>query len=257
MPQVKGFKQGMFNWTDLSTTDVAGAKRFYGELFDWNFEDMPISEGHTYSMARRGGQEVGAVSELMAEQRQQGVPPHWMAYIWVSDLDATAKQVEPLGGKVVVPPFDVLDVGRMCVLQDPTGAIVSLWQEQAHKGAGLMNEPGALSWVELMTPNTGKAQDFYTKLLGWRPTTQQMGDMKYTSFMVGETPVGGMMTSPPGAPPSWMVYFATADCDSTVAKAAKLGGKTEVPPTDIPGVGRFSVQQDPQGAYYALIQFEP
>lgn len=256
MPHMKDFKTGMFSWSDLSTTDVAGAKRFYGELLGWSFEDMPAGGGHLYSMARRDGEYVAAASELMAEQRQRGVPPHWMAYITVENVDAAAKKVEALGGKLVAPPFDVLDAGRMCVVQDPTGAMVSLWQATGHKGAGLMREPGALAWFELMTTDPAKAQDFYTQLAGWTTKTMDMGTMQYTVAFVGEADVAGMMKADANVPSHWLVYFTVADCDASAAKAGQLGAKTHVPPTDIPDVGRFSVLQDPQGAYFALVRFK-
>lgn len=257
MPQMKDFKQGMFCWSDLATTDVAGAKRFYGELLGWSFDDVPIGEGSFYSMARKGGQDVAAAASMQAEQRKQGVPPYWNAYIATENVDASAKKAEQLGGKVVAPPFDVMDAGRMSVVQDPTGAMVSLWQPKRHKGAGLMGEPGALAWFELMTTDPAKAQDFYTKLAGWTAKTQDMGDMKYTVASVGEDMVAGMMKSQDANVPSnWLIYFAVADCDASAAKAKQLGGSTHVPPTDIPGVGRFSVLRDPQGAWFGILQFK-
>jgi len=256
MPHMKGFTPGMFSWSDLSTTDMEGAKRFYSELLGWNFEDMPAGGGHIYSMARREGEYVAAASELMAEQRQRGVPPHWMAYISVEDVDAAAKKAESLGGKLVAPPFDVFDAGRMCVVEDPTGAMVSLWQARRHPGAGLMGEPGTLAWFELMSSDPAKAQDFYTKLAGWTTKTMDMGTMQYTVASVGETMVAGMMKADANVPSHWLVYFSVADCDASAAKAGQLGAKAHVPPTDIPDVGRFTVLQDPQGAYFALIQFK-
>ncbi|XXF79461.1 VOC family protein [Myxococcaceae bacterium GXIMD 01537] len=257
MPKMTGFKKGMFCWSDLSTTDVPAAKRFYTELFGWNYADVPVGEGHVYSMAQVGGDQVAALSGMLPEMTAQGMPPHWSAYIWVEDIDAHAKQVEALGGKLVAPPFDIMDAGRMCVLQDPTGALLSLWQPKRHGGASVMGEPGALVWVELGSPDTERAQAFYSKLLGWKPKTQQMGDMRYTQFLVGDNGVAGMMQTPPGQPPHWLVYFAVKDCDAIVALATKLGGKVHVPPSDIPDTGRFSVMQDPQGAFFGIIKLKP
>jgi predicted enzyme related to lactoylglutathione lyase len=149
-----------------------------------------------------------------------------------------------------------MDAGRMSVVQDPTGATVALWQPKRNPGAGLMGEPGALAWFELMTSDPAKAQDFYTKLAGWTTKTQDMGTMKYTVASVGEAMVAGMMQAEAKVPSNWLVYFLVADCDASAAKARQLGANTHVPPTDIPNVGRFSVLQDPQGAWFAIIKFK-
>lgn len=253
MAQMKGYTTGMFSWADLATTDLASARRFYGELFGWNYHDIPMGNGAVYAMARKGDADAAALSQMDAQMQKQ-MPPHWNAYIWVKDVDAMAKKAESLGGKVVAGPFDVFEAGRMAVVQDPTGAMVSLWQERQHKGAAIMNEPGAICWVELMTSDTKKAEAFYTQLLGWTAQTRDMGTLLYTTFSVGGKPTGGMMQAQPGTPPNWMVDFAVADCDASSKKAEQLGAKTHVPPSDIPGVGRFSVVQDPQGVWFSFIQ---
>lgn len=255
MPVIERYETGMFSWADLAT-DVMGAKGFYGELFGWKFEDYPAGNESTYTMARRDGRDVGGLSGMMPGMREQGIPPHWTAYFSVEDVNVRASKVEALGGKLVLPPMDVMDVGRMCIIEDPTGAKAALWQERGHKGAGVKNEPGSLAWVELMTQDTTKAQAFYTQLLGWTPNTRQMGPIQYTSFLVGETFTAGMMKAESGMPSSWLVYFAVEDCDKSVEQASRLRAQVKVPAEDIPGVGRFSVLQDPQGAFFGLIQFK-
>jgi hypothetical protein len=153
-----------------------------------------------------------------------------------------------------------MDVGRMSVIQDPTGGTVSLWQAKKHPGAGIVNEPGSLTWNELFTTDPDKAKAFYTGLLGWKTEAVDMGPMGlYTLFKREgqDANAAGMMKMPPdmqGAPPHWLAYFAVADCDQSAAKVTKLGGKVLVPPGDIPNVGRFSIVQDPQGATFALFK---
>jgi predicted enzyme related to lactoylglutathione lyase len=255
MPRMERYETGMLCWADLATTDVEGARRFYGTLFDWNLEDMPAGEGGTYTMARKGGLDVVGLSGMMPGMREQGIPPHWTAYFRVEDIDARAGKVEALGGKLVMPPFDVMEAGRMCVLADPFGASLALWQERKHPGAGVMGDPGSLAWVELLTPDPAKAERFYTQLLGWGTETQQLGPLRYTSFLAQGRPTAGMMGGQ-GSPPSWSLYFATDHCDRTTEKARQLGARVQMEPEDIPGVGRFSMLQDPQGAWFALIQMQ-
>jgi uncharacterized protein len=256
MPRMERYETGMFSWADLATTDVEGAKRFYGELFGWSLEDMPAGDAGTYTMARKEGRDVGGLSGMMPGMREQGIPPHWTAYFWVDDVDARAARAKALEGKLLLAPMDVMDVGRMCMVQDPTGATVALWQEYKHPGAGVKGDPGTLAWAELMTTDTEKAYAFYSELFRWDSQTQQLGPISYTSFIVRDRPTAGMMKAEGGMPSHWLIYFATDHCDRSVEQAQRLGGKVVVAPQDIPEVGRFAVLQDPQGAHFALIHMK-
>jgi predicted enzyme related to lactoylglutathione lyase len=250
------YAHGVFSWVTLGTTDTASAKRFYGGLFGWQFEDMPAGPGQTYTFIRSNGQSVGGLSELNQEMCSQGVPVHWMPFVNVTNADDVAKKASQSGGKVPYPPMDVLDVGRMAVLEDPTGAKVAIWQAKSHAGAERINESGAMCWDELMTPDTEAAGRFYKATFGWTADTMDMGQGgSYTIFKAGDKQVGGMMARPASLkdiPPHWLAYFAVTSVDDTAAKAKDLGGKVFQPPTDIPNIGRFAVCQDPQGAAFAL-----
>jgi predicted enzyme related to lactoylglutathione lyase len=245
---------GTFCWPELATNDQPGAKRFYTSLFGWGFEDSPIGEGEVYTMLKLGDRQVGALFQM--RQEQAGLPPHWSAYVAVADADAAAAQAAKLGGKVIMAPFDVMDVGRMALIQDPQGAVVAVWQARKHFGAGVLDEPGALCWTELLTTDPAAASRFYTGLFGWTAEATQMGPTAYTVFKRGDKSAGGMMAIAPEMgpmPPHWLGYFAVEDCDESVAKAIMLGGEVALPPTEVPGVGRFSVLNDPQGAAFAIV----
>jgi predicted enzyme related to lactoylglutathione lyase len=112
-------KHGALGWNELMTTDVAAAQPFYGALFGWETEDYPV-EGMNYVMIKVGGAAVGGRMALPPECA--GAPPAWGVYVTVADVDATARQVETLGGKILRPPADIPDGGRFCVRQDPQGA---------------------------------------------------------------------------------------------------------------------------------------
>jgi hypothetical protein len=257
MPEITKHTPGMFSWAELGAADVPGAKKFYSELFGWTYQDDPMGAEGVYSRALAGGKDVCAIYPQQAEQAKQGVPPHWAAYITVESADALAEKAGRLGGKALMPPFDVMDVGRMVVIQDPTGATIAGWQPRKHIGARLMNEPGALCWVELMTTDVEAAGKFYANAFGWKPESMPMPTGTYTVFTVGEQPAAGMMALPPemkGAPPHWLVYFAVQGCDDTAAKANSLGGQIVSPPMDIPTVGRFAVLQDPARVTFAILQ---
>ncbi|MGI9042080.1 MAG: VOC family protein [Gemmatimonadales bacterium] len=251
---------GTFCWADLGTTDAAAAKRFYTGLFGWSFEDMPMGPDADYTMFDLGGKMVAALYQLSPEERSQGRPPSWLSYIAVESADQAAKLAQELGGTAVMEPLDVFDSGRMALIQDPTGAMVGLWEPRAHIGAGLTGEPNAMCWNELATKDTAKAARFYSGLFGWKADEQAMEGFTYTVFRQGEHQRGGMMQIAPEwgpMPPHWTVYCAVDDCDAKAALALSLGGKVPMPPSDIPGVGRFAVVQDLQGAAFAIIKLLP
>ena len=114
---------GAFCWNELATTDAGAAKKFYTELLGWKLKESEAT-GFPYSEIVVGGSHVGGIYQMTAEQG--GMPSHWMAYVAVDDVDASAKRTEELGGKVTVPPMDIPNVGRFCVITDPTGARLSL-----------------------------------------------------------------------------------------------------------------------------------
>jgi uncharacterized protein len=257
MVEKKKHEPGMFCWVELATNDGGAAKNFYKSLFRWGSDDRPI-EGGNYTMLQKNGKQAGALYEMGPEQK--GVPPHWNSYVCVASADEAAAQAKKLGGAVVLEPFDVMDHGRMAIIQDPTGATFSLWQPKAHKGAEVVMEPGSFCWNELYTKDAKRAGDFYSALFGWsrEPMPTPMGE--YTIFKKGDEQAAGMMqiTKEMGAtPPHWEVYFAVEDSDRTVEKAKGMGAQVMVPPTDIPNIGRFAMLNDPQGAGFAVIRLEP
>jgi predicted enzyme related to lactoylglutathione lyase len=256
MPEMTRYEPGSFCWPELATSDAEGAKRFYGELFGWTSNDMPMGDdGGAYTTLELRGLPAAALYAMRPEQREAGMPPNWMSYVSVANADDTARRAKALGAKVLMEPFDVFDFGRMAVFQDPTGATFSIWQPKTHIGARVNGEPGAFCWNELDTRDTGKALDFYTALFGWKAKPSK----DYTEFTApgASHPMGGMMQIAEEwgpVPPNWLTYFAVSDADGTVARAQKLGGKVFMPPTDIPNTGRFAILQDPQGAIFAIIK---
>jgi len=257
MQETTEYAPGAFCWVELGTTNGEAAKKFYTELFGWSSNDNPIGPDMVYTMLRLDGKDVGALYQLSGEMISQGIPPHWLSYVSVTSADESAEKAKSLGGTLRKEPFDVFDVGRMAVIQDPTGAVFALWQPRKHAGAGVVNVPNSFCWNELATKDTKKAGDFYTTLFNWGKNVQEFGPMTYTSFINGERPAGGMYEPPPemgNVPPHWLVYFAVDDCDAKAKKAGELGAKTIVPPRDIPGTGRFAIIQDPQGAAFGIIK---
>jgi len=154
-------------------------------------------------------------------------------------------------------PMDVMEYGRMAIFTDPAGAAFAIWQAGSHPGGEVFSVPGAPTWHELATRDIEGSKVFYGEVFDWTAEESQVGPNKYTTWKLGGRSVGGMIAMvgdawPADLPPHWMVYFAVADCDESVALARALGASVSVPPTDIP-VGRFAVLTDPQGAFFSVI----
>ena len=253
------YEPGTFCWVDLATTDPEGAKTFYGELFGWEAEEMPVGEDTTYAVQRLGGDDICGLYELPADQREQSVPPYWHTLVSVESADTAAEKARDLGGKLLAEPFDVLDAGRMSVLQDPAGAVFSVWQPRAHIGATRVNDVGCMGWNELNTREPDKASEFYSGLFGWEmERMEEDGELAYAVIQNNGRSNGGVMpmTEQHGdAPPFWLPYFTVDSCDAAAARIKDLGGAVFVEPFE-PGAGRISVVSDPQGAVFAIFEGE-
>jgi uncharacterized protein len=259
MGERTGYTPGTFCWADLTTTDQDAAKTFYGGLFGWEAEDMPIGDGAYYSMQRVDGKDVAAISPQQQQQRDAGVPPLWNSYVSVESADAVADRARELGATVHAPPFDVMEAGRMAAIQDPQGAHFLLWQPNQHFGAKLVNAPGALSWNELASPDMDASKEFYSSLFGWTVEPFEGSPDPYLGIKNGDASNGGIRElQSPGPPPNWLVYFAIDDIDEGLAKVEQLGGVKHMGPMDI-GIAKIAVVADPQGAIFALYagQLEP
>ena len=259
MQEVTKYEPGTFCWVELATSDSAAAKTFYSQLFGWECVDNPMGPDSFYTILRLNGKDVGGLFQLMPEMAAEGVPPNWLSYVSVANADETAEKAKAAGATLMKEPFDVATLGRMAVIQDPTGGVFALWQPLEHQGAGVYNLPGSFCWNELGTHDTQKAGEFYSELFGWTRETNQFGPIEYTMFSHGDRGAAGMFKIPPEMgpmPPHWLVYFAVDDCDAKVQKATELGASVIRPADDIPGIGRFAILTDPQGAAFAVIKLD-
>ncbi len=256
MPEVSSYQPGTPSWIDLATTDLAAAKSFYTGLFGWSVVEVPSSEG-AYCMLYKGELAVAACYQMTPEMIDNGIPPHWASYVTVGRLEDTVDAALAAGGTVVQEPHDIPGSGRTAAIQDPSAAVFALWEPEGHIGAQLVNEPGSLVWNELQTYETAPAQDFYTSVFGWSAVTSTMPTGAYTSFLLDDHPVAGMMAIQPEwgpVPPNWSIYLGVASMDDTCEYVASNGGKVEMPPMHVPDVGTFALFQDPQGAFFYGLQ---
>ena len=251
-----GYSNGTFSWADLATTDVEGAKDFYGRLFGWEPQDMAGAAG-TYTMLRRDGDAVAGLFGQSEEQRAAAVPPRWLCYVTVEGVDQAVARATELGGTVVNEPVDVEDAGRMAVIGDPGGARLALWEARSTIGATRVNDPGCMCWNDLVTPDMDAAAYFYEGLFGWdvRELPQAGG---YRVIHNGDRTNGGMMAAELAGwqgPGYWLPYFNAGDLDRAVAVLGEGGGRVVVEPQAVPA-GRFAIATDPQGAPFAHLEGE-
>lgn len=254
MPHYDSHAPGSPTWIELGTRDQAAAKKFYQELLGWDAMDNDMPQGGSYTMFLKDGRMIGGGYTMTPDMP---APPHWMVYFESADADATVAKAAGLGATVLMPPFDVMDFGRMAVLQEPGGAVFSLWQSKANKGFGIANEPNTLCWSELNSKDLDKSKDFYTSLFGWSTTPHAGSPSPYLLCSNGDSPFGGMMqmTAEWGeTPPHWIIYFQAADCKALAERVKALGGKVNHGPFEAPTVGWIAICEDPTGANFNLIQ---
>ena len=256
MAFIEKTSNGMFCWMELHTSDQDGAKQFYTSLFGWGVNEFPMGPAGTYTIFTFKGKDCSAGCTLMPEEKN--FPPYWMLYIATDNVDEAAKRSAELGGTTMVPPFDVMDKGRMSIIQDPTGAIFCLWQPITSQGIGVAGENGTFCWADHNSKDRDAASKYYGALLGWTVSAGPGKDPNdYLHIENGKQMIGGMTPPewlPEGVPPHWLIYYMVADCDASTAKATSLGAKTILGSKVVEGAGKMSILADPQGAVFAIFQ---
>jgi predicted enzyme related to lactoylglutathione lyase len=251
---------GRFIWYELITPDMAGAKRFYGDLVGWTAQDMPIPDGggEPYAILSADGNGVAGMMNLGAAMKAEGMPPNWTGYVCVDDCDAAAAKVTSLGGSVKREAWDIPTIGRIAIVADPAGAVFAIMKPTPPEGSRPDIPPGALghtSWHELYgaAPETGFA--FYREMFGW--TADDLHDMgpmgKYQLFSNQDGQIGGMMKKPDQIPaPYWNYYFRVGDIDAAADRARVGGAQIMMGPMEVPSGDWVFQGVDPQGAVFAV-----
>jgi len=254
MPHHDGpWPDGIPCWVDLAASDVDAARRFYEPLFGWNTQHGPAESGE-YLHCLKEGQSAAGISRKMAP----AAPTAWMVHFAISDVDASASKVTVNGGQVVIPAFDVRDLGRQAVCMDPSGATFGLWQAGTLAGAAVVNEPGAFIWCEQMSDSSEPVKEFYGAIFDWQYHDMSAEGFRYATFVVADRDIGGVGEYQDGEQMAaqWSVYFAVDDTDAAVDRVVKLGGKVLQPPSDTP-YGRMARVSDDQGAQFSLMAAPP
>jgi len=244
---------GRFVWFEHLSNDIPKARAFYEKLFGWNTEMMAMSSGDPYPVIHNGEAGIGGYAQARA-----GAPSQWMSYLSVSDVDSAYKAALAAGAKSLTAPTDYGSAGRSATIADPTGGVFSLWRGAQGDPAETETTPtGGWIWNELSTQDEKMALAFYEKVFGFSHDEMPMPDGTYYILKQGDKGRAGVFVSKHPMPTMWTPYVSVADCDATVAKASQLGATVCMPSTDIPGVGRLAMFNDPQGASIAILKPDP
>jgi predicted enzyme related to lactoylglutathione lyase len=245
---------GRFVWFEHLSNDIPKARAFYEKLFGWNTEMMSVPGGDPYPIIHNGEAGIGGYAQAPA-----GSPPQWLSYLSVSDVDASYKAALAAGAKSLMAPMDYGSAGRAATVADPTGGVFSLWRGAKDDPAETeTTPPGGWIWNELATQDDKLALAFYEKVFGFSDEPMAMPEGTYHVLKQGDKGRAGLYKSMHvGTPTMWTPYVCVADCDATTAKATSLGATINVPPADVPHVGRLAMFRDPQGASIAILKPDP
>ncbi|MFE7271217.1 VOC family protein [Streptomyces sp. NPDC057623] len=233
-----GYGEGVPCWVDVQLADVEAGKRFYGELFGWDFEEAYDST----VWARLDGDRVAALSR----KTDGRMPTVWTVYFATPDARALGERIREAGGQVVIPPVPMgAGLGAAALVTDPEGAVFALWQAGSHQGFGRRHEAGTFAWAQLYARDAEAANRFYGTLF----QDALFGPDAKPDF--GRAAVSEVF--PEMMPPHFLVHFRVASCEEALGTVNRLGGRVQVPPFET-SYGTVAVVTDDQGASFAVLE---
>ncbi|MFJ5264389.1 VOC family protein [Streptomyces sp. NPDC088387] len=236
--RASGYVEGVPCWVDAQLPDVAAGRRFYGELFEWSFEERADGSGE---WAYLDGEPVAALTHK-ADGR---LPTAWTVYFATPDAEALGRRIRGAGGQLVSAPMPAGALGTAALAADPEGAVFGLWEAGTHQGFGKRHVPGSFVWAQLYARDTEAANAFYGGLF----TDALFGQDAEPDF--GRAPITDLF--PERMPPHFLVHFRVEDCADALATVSRLGGRVQADPF-VTSYGTVAVGTDDQGAPFALLQ---
>ena len=251
MPEQHQAAPGAPYWIDLSTSDLDSAIDFYTALFGWR-ADRGEGDADHVDFTLNGIPIAGA----MQKELDADYPDAWTPYLLTPDAAATWAKVSEAGGTNAFEVMTIPGVAVMGVATDPSGATIGYWQPLEHSGFGIIGEPGAPAWFEVLARDFAASLAFYERAFDWTTRVESDTDeFRYRVLTRGDDQLAGIMDAawlPPGVPGYWLVYFGVADVDAAVASAVEHGGGVAQPAADSP-FGRTAELNDPEGATFKVI----
>lgn len=249
--KIETYENGAPYWVTLTTPDVVAASNFYGGLLGWQGPDRAATNP-AQELRFLGGEPVAAIRPTTGALQSR-----WRVHVNVADAQETVRKVVATGGKLIAGPTKLGTSGRFAVFADHSGAEFAIWEAGDHRGAGIIGEPGAFAWTELITDDVGQSAAFYGAVFGWTLTSPNADDRSQRrEWQVRGRSIAGLLPRPPAMPkeipPYWDVFFGVSDPAAAVESVTRLGGKNLMPPLDTVH-GRIAVFVDPAGVVFSVI----
>jgi predicted enzyme related to lactoylglutathione lyase len=254
--------QGSHIWYELMTTDPDGASSFYGSVVPGWSIGQPIGGDQDYRIiGRSDAGSAGGVLGLTDEIRSHGARPIWLGYIGVDDVDATVAQIEAMGGKALMPAFDIPQ-GRIAMVADPQGNPFYVMKPVPPEGnedkvsdVFSPTEEQRVSWNELTTQDPAAARSFYGDLFGWTSDEfMPMGELgEYRFFAHQGTTIGAVCKPGPDGSSGWRYYIRVPSTSKAAEAVKAAGGQVSMGPHEVPGGDYIIIGNDPQSAEFALV----
>jgi predicted enzyme related to lactoylglutathione lyase len=249
---------GKVVWHDLLTNTPEASRRFYGELFGWEFEQprvfVGVGSGDSYMLIRHNGKLIGGMVDTNALGKKENIS-QWVTTISVPDIDAAVERVAGAGGKVINAPESIGERGRMAVIEDATGALFAMIQTRHGDPGDAEPLPNGWLWDELWTSDVDAATGFYQAVLGFQHTDHavEKADRAYRVLRHGDKPRAGVLKNPfENERPVWVNYIRVEDPSAVTAKVEGLGGRVLVEAQSRPIGGEVAFIAGPSGAGVAL-----
>jgi predicted enzyme related to lactoylglutathione lyase len=244
-------------WADLSAKDMRAAASWYGTLLGWSSVDIDVGPEGRAVLLELDGKRVASMSQASSEPGGPIPPSCWVSYVAVASAQESTRTALAAGATVLVPPFDVLDLGREAILRDPVGALISLWEPRAHRGADLRGVPGSMCSHELVTSDVERAAAFYRALAGWDIDVDHSGGEARATIRSGGRCVGGI-SCPDGGLASlgttWLIGLGVRDCGAAAQVVEELRGTVIRPCAAYHLGGVWAWVRDDMGAAFAMVQ---
>jgi predicted enzyme related to lactoylglutathione lyase len=247
---------GKVVWHDLLTEDPAAARRFYGGLFGWSFRDVDIGGGQTYTVIEHNGRGIGGLVDARGINRDANVS-RWIPVLSVADMNAAMAEVRAGGGNVFQPPVDIPQRGRVAVIGDPQGAVLTLLEPRTGDPADRPINDGDWLWNEVWSSDPAATIGFYRRLVPEYEAVR-VGKDAYTYLKADGQPRFGVLPKPVARiKDTWMAYVRVADPAATATAAERLGGAVLLAPRQNPLAGEVAILNDPSGAGFLVQTWDP
>ena len=252
---------GKVIWRDLLTDDPVASQKFYGALFDWEFESVGVAAGlssdTTYTLIRHNGRLIGGMIDTVALSNRSDIS-QWIVSMSVTDIDAAVAAFTAGGGEVKTPPTDFHRRGKMAVVRDAEGALLALLQTRDGDPADYEPDVNGFLWDELWTTDVERAATFYAAVAELQSGALDIDGMpdsgtSYRLLKGGGKPRVGIMLNPlEGLDPVWVSYLRVESPASITAKVVELGGSIIVAAQPRSIGGEVAFIAGPSGAGIAL-----